>query len=423
MTIQQALLSSGAINWLQVDNTNGAATRGITQDPQGNIFYIPTGAFDLKLVKFNSLGVLQWARTIQYISSGQNLVTDSSGNIYLCGGGLGNKIIVAKFDTNGNIVWQFTYTDGALGTQANYIHCDSSDNIYIAGSLMSQAAGYVLKINSSGTLQWSRKLTSSSSNTCFMAAIATDTFGNVYVSGTAYDPSAGSSTNYAGQLIKYNSSGTLQWKKSLYSGVSSQTTLFYTLAIDFNNNIYITGNLSISSTSYTIVVKYDTSGNLQWSYTYTTASTTMVGNALVIGCNSVGNLYIPYAGSSLVCLDSSANIVWQNYFPGLVSSNVTVNNIISNGKLLYGCFANNGVGGLQNFASVLPDNGSKIGTYILNGVSQNYSTGSFFGTLSTSTISVVAANSPVADSSVSLTAATGPLTNTAYAASNSVTYI
>ena len=76
---------------------------------------------------------------------------------------------------------------------------------------------FVVKYNSSGTKQWTKQLGTSSGD--FANGVATDSSGNVYVTGRTGGGLDGN-TN-AGYddifVIKYNSSGTKQWTKQLGS--------------------------------------------------------------------------------------------------------------------------------------------------------------------------------------------------------------
>ena len=113
--------------------------------------------------------------------------------------------------------------------------------------------------------------------------IATDSGGNVYVIGK-YSGSVtiGSTTlttvsvgSYDAFVAKYDTSGTVQWAKSI-GGMSSEYG--YGIATDNGGNVYVIGEYqgtatfapgttltSASGTRDAFVAKYDTSGTVQWA--------------------------------------------------------------------------------------------------------------------------------------------------------------
>ena len=97
--------------------------------------------------------------------------------------------------------------------------------------------------------------------------IATDSSGNVYVTGYTAGGLDGNSSYGSKDLfvVKYNSSGTKQWTKQL--GTSSDDEA-YGIAADSSGNVYVAGSTSggldgntSAGNSDLFVVKYDSDGN------------------------------------------------------------------------------------------------------------------------------------------------------------------
>jgi len=151
---------------------------------------------------------------------------------------------------------------------------------------------FVVKYNSSGTKQWTKQLGTS----CYDDAIgfATDSSGNVYVTGSTYGGLDG--TNAGGSdlfVVKYNSSGTKQWTKQLGSSGRDSAN---GIAIDSSGNVYVTGmtfgglDWNTSAGDYDLfVVKYNSSGTKQWTKQLGTSSN---DNANGVATDSSGNVYV-----------------------------------------------------------------------------------------------------------------------------------
>jgi hypothetical protein len=192
---------------------------------------------------------------------------------------------------------------------------DSSGNTYVTGRASStadtQGFGYLAKFDSTGAVQWQRTLKVSGLRT-IGSGMAFDTSGNIWVTA--------SSGSYALYILKFNSSGTQLVQSKL---TSNKGELAY-ITLDSSNNIYAIGVGQDTATRYGIsVMKLDSSASS------ITAQKTLCGNGTfitksprAIALDSSGNIYcnFRYSGAgdgvdkSLVCkLDSSLAIQWKRY--------------------------------------------------------------------------------------------------------------
>jgi len=173
----------------------------------------------------------------------------------------------------------------AVDTQFRAVAVDSLGNVYaVAGNGLSR----LVKYNSSAIVQWTTRSVDvymMSINPLFgsdFTAVAVDSSGNVYAAGeqngtgtyTYGSVSAqGSSTGKNVVLVKYNSSGTAQWAKSVTGGSNRST--FYSVAVDSLGNVYAAGSQDGTGTltydtgvtasgAGCVFVKYDTSGKALW---------------------------------------------------------------------------------------------------------------------------------------------------------------
>ena len=176
--------------------------------------------------------------------------------MYLGGqtGPSGNISVLSSYDFSGTLNFQKTVGNNCSRVDSLYV--DSSDNYY---TIANENAGagvqgvQLMKWNSSNTYQWGRRITAASDipfteNT---TDVVVDTSGNVYVTLVV------ATTIY---LLKYNSSGVIQWQKSI------DTTIEYLqgMAIDTTGNVYILGLTGPINLDFFYLFKFDSTGAVTW---------------------------------------------------------------------------------------------------------------------------------------------------------------
>jgi hypothetical protein len=383
-TIFYALESLGTIgNSLSgyaviADNSNNVYVSGYDDSSYPN---------EQLIVKYNSLGVVQWQKGLNIFgSAAKSMKFDSSGNIYTVG--TYQKINVfdvylSKYDTAGAIQWQVSlHSGGNMGGYALAI--DSSNNVYAAGGINTSYGGaYLIKYNTSGVVQWQKIFGSTSGSVGNnIRGMAVDSSGNIYTCGELYDPTY----SYGIQVVKFSSSPTITWQRKLYTGYP---VLSYGLciALDSSNNVFV-GGYTNNSGNKVEIVKYDTSGALQWNRRISGAD--MYCNAVAI--DSSGNAYFcGYADISgigiifILKYNTSGTIQWQRTISNGRSCNCQGATIGSDGKLYLTGSTAPASGTTYLFNLVVPTDGTKTGTYTLNGYSYTYAASSFTDAASTLT--------------------------------------
>ena len=330
--------SSGTKQWTrQLGSSSRDSANGVATDSSGNVYVTGmtnggldgcknAGIEDLFVVKYNSSGTKQWTNQLGSSSrdSADDVATDSSGNIYVTGTTYseldGNTsagkadLFVVKYNSSGTHQWT-----KQLGTdrydEARGVATDSSGNVYVTGyteggldgnTSVGKADLFVVKYNSSGTKQWANQL--GTWDTDFANGVATDSSGNVYVTGSTYrsldgNTSAGNADLF---VVKYNSSGTKQWTKQLGSSSNDYANDVVT---DSTGNAYVTGttyggldgNTSAGNADL-FVVKYNSSGTNQWTKQLGTSSTDTANG---VTTDSSGNIYV--AGGTYGGLDGNTS--------------------------------------------------------------------------------------------------------------------
>ena len=204
-----------------------------------------------------------FSRSVEYTATFSTGIKDYHGNA------------LGKTTTSFTLPWTqqlgTSSSDAALG-----VATDSAGNVYVAGHTEggldgnSNAGGYdffIVKYDSSGMKQWTKQLGTSSKDYAY--GVTTDTSGNVYVAGRTEGGLDGNSSagDYDLFVVKYNSSGTKQWTKQLGTSSSDYAN---GVATDSSGNVYVSGltgggldGNSNSGSSDLFVVKYDSDGNKQ----------------------------------------------------------------------------------------------------------------------------------------------------------------
>ena len=228
----------------------------------------------INLIKYNgTTGAIIWQKSIAGASSQMavyqsGIAVDSSNNVYLwfnLGGGItSNKCYLNKYNSSGVLQWQRQLYNSYVGesqSQAGGVAVNSAGTLIVVtgiyksgGTGGGQACG-VVAYNSSGTLQWQRKLRNSTNGYLWGYSVAFDTSDNIYVSGYTDSPSD------QGFLLKYNSSGTIQWQRTW----NGNTNRGYSVSLDSSNNIYIGAGLSPNNGTNFYWLKFNTSGTLSAS--------------------------------------------------------------------------------------------------------------------------------------------------------------
>ena len=238
-----------------------------------------TSTYDCFIAKFDSSGALQWQKKLHNQSGsskysaiqGKSVAIGPDGSVYVCGGisvpipnDLYNdeNVLIAKFDSSGVLQWQKTLGARQLALRnqetGTSVAVGPDGSVYVCGYTGSYGAGnhdiLVAKFNSSGSLQWQKTIGEGYNDQGFSVAVGPD--GSVYVCGEIGDKN---SAKYECLIVKFNPSGTLQWQKYFdYSDDSS-------LAIGSDDSVYICGTSVRGSSWYDLTLARITDADINKS--------------------------------------------------------------------------------------------------------------------------------------------------------------
>jgi len=304
----------------------------IDVDNQGNIYvagYSRIGDhtstnIEIATIKYNSDGLEQWIRRYGGLGSSRDearaIAIDILGNVYVTGVSVDLlywNITTIKYSPEGNELWVRKYNrTGSQNDVPTAIAVDGTGNVYVTGSCVSPGMNYdfvTLKYNSNGIQQWVQFYNGTGNGHDYSNAIAIDNQDNIYVTGRS--AGVGNHIDYA--TIKYNSSGTELWVRRYSSGLGSGVALgANAIKVDKNDNVYITGGLrNNENNSDYVTLKYDTNGILKWFQIYNEGNSNDIGKFIAV--DEYSNVYV--AGNSGVSFatikyDSTGAFQWvQTY--------------------------------------------------------------------------------------------------------------
>ncbi len=251
------------------------------------------GADDYWVVKLSSAGTIQWQKSlggigpdygysIRQTTDGGYVVFGTSfsndGDVTTGNHGIGD-FWVAKLTSTGTLQWQKAF--GGSGADLGTAIRQTSDGGYIITGQTQSNDGdvsgnhgdtdcWVVKLTSTGTMQWQKTLGGSSAD--YASSVQQTTDGGYILAGTSRSTDGDVSGNHGDAdywIVKLSSTGTIQWQKALggsgpdYASSIQQTTDGgYIVAGGSNSNGGdVTGNHG--NDDYWIV-KLSSTGTMQW---------------------------------------------------------------------------------------------------------------------------------------------------------------
>jgi hypothetical protein len=274
-----------------------------------------------------------------------------------------NNVLLVKYDSTGTAQWARTNISGDLSPLFYGVTVDAGGNIYAVGQQNPGTADYgggvtatggapgtntlIVKYNSAGIPLWARATVSGTATNARFTAVAVDTSGNVYAVGDQ----SGTGTNTYGAgvtatgtasatnilIVKYDSSGTAIWARTTNGGTTP--SLFFGVTVDGSGMIYASGayqgngtnnygsgiDLSCSAPVQNgLLIKYDSAGNTLWarcavegsSYGNFWSVTALASGDIIVAGQQDGNGTTSYgSGITATGATSSENPVWVRYAP------------------------------------------------------------------------------------------------------------
>lgn len=328
----------------------------------------------------NTEGIKQyakkWVTNFNCVPTGSalNVAGNSSGDVFTTGSGTNQGTFAIKVNSSNTVIYKKTTTSGSLFAYASWdIASDSSGLAIHAGHEGGDLR--IVKLASDGasfSFQKRAYLTASPSSARPLKGIALDSSDNIHA--LASDNS--SSNRY---VLKFNTDvSSLTWGRAITTFDGNSPNPILCITVDSSGNVFVLGYKDTSPKTQ-VIVKYNSSGTIQWARQLSINSATLtsitMSNNRCLSTDSSGNVYAILPGTvngapnCLVKYDSSGTIQWQRQFMTASGSppELQPTGLYVTGTDMYASFYT--AGSNKPVLWKLPTDGSKTGTYTLTGLS------------------------------------------------------
>ena len=255
---------------------------------------------------------LAWARqyngTLNTVDWMADMVVDKAGNTYVCGttnvnlDPTSSDIVLLKYSPNGVLLWQRSFDGEARGQDTGFgLALGVNGQVFVVGRTMTlgRSSDFVtLKYRAdSGALEWAETFDGPLSSIDQAMAVATDSLGNVFVTGQVWNEN-GPTVDGDFCTLKYGPQGNLLWSK-VYDGPNNTigfSDQAQSIVVDSVGDVVVNGESpDLSSISRIATIKYRSSDGAQlWlsrSESFSLSGTPISlqvasNNDIVIGGNS-----------------------------------------------------------------------------------------------------------------------------------------
>lgn len=329
--------ANGVKQWEMIYNNLSAfqddVPTGIAVDFSGNVYVTgKSEAFsgtnihnDYLTVMYSTSGAQQWTARYARVANGKDeaagIALDASGNVFVTGrssNGGDDDFATIKYNPSGVQQWAQIFDRGYGDDRATSLVVDVNNNVVVTGRAENSDGNddyYTIKYNNNGILKWQKVYNGVGNDNDRALCIATDFDASIYITGQSDVDLSTSIRDYDIVTIKYDSSGVVQFTRT-YGGGALQDDIPSDIAIDFSNNVYVTGKSDVDpSTTVTnndfITVGYNAAGTQQWTAGLNgTRNTSDISSCILIDFS--GNIYVAGGSENLVTQKDGMLIEYDN---------------------------------------------------------------------------------------------------------------
>jgi hypothetical protein len=206
-------------------------------DGAGNVYVTGSSGSDFATVKYDSYGGQCWVA--RYEGEAKAMAVDSTGNVYVTGTSK-EKFATIKYDSAGNQIWVVGFSGPSSGNgEAMAIARDDSGNVFITGRAYSprtyKYSWATVKYNNEGRQCWVARYDGTLPSYSYGDPVDMAIWqGNVYVAGKMW------SEGWDFVTVRYDNDGNERWV-DWYNGPSGGYDYVAAIAVDGQGNVYVTG--------------------------------------------------------------------------------------------------------------------------------------------------------------------------------------
>jgi uncharacterized delta-60 repeat protein len=314
---------------------------GMRLDAEGNIYLTGTteapgggGKEDVATMKYSPSGESLWARRWAAPDLGFNAAWGTALALTPAGPCVGGhyrhwgrdtNALLLQYDSSGSELWEQRLAGPGQrnwnGDGADDVAFDPEGNVIAVGHLDMTGEGWdlaVAKYSPAGELLWLRTYHNLECHEDAATAVATDSWGNVYVTGY----SEGDGTGFDYVTLKYDSEGNQCWVNR-YNGPADDDDKPNALAVDRSGNVAVAGqSYGVGTGPDFATVRYTSFGGELWIRRYN-GSESLGDNAVSVAVDREGATYVSgttreadyTSPATVIKYDMSGTVVWTTHVP------------------------------------------------------------------------------------------------------------
>ncbi|PLX05778.1 MAG: hypothetical protein C0596_18980 [Marinilabiliales bacterium] len=280
--------------------------------------------YDALLIKFSSLGVIEWAKmyggadqerifSVQQVSDGGYILAGITKSF---GPDDSEDFLLIRTNSVGDTIWTKIYGDLSINKEdLAYSVIETTTNDFVVVGCSSDWEAFVIKVNSSGNLLWSKKYGYGNYSTDEAFDIKETNDGGYIIAGRATDSEDG--YYFDAFLLKTDINGNVEWFKT-YGEIIEDDAARSVIQTSDNGYILVGETQSYNTNMDILVIKTDSFGTPIWAKTYGGAASDYGYSIKENGSGGyfIGGYTYSFSGDEayIININSTGNTIWSKIY-------------------------------------------------------------------------------------------------------------